>query len=130
MEVKTKLRPGENGTTTRLKQYGEQLVCVRYRYDKPRRKRYETVELIIDGKDWILDTLVPAGKRVFIKIGYGEMELREQVKLQAVTGTRTRRHGNWNTGKLSNQGWNGALLTRIYLCSWQMCQQDFYTCQV
>jgi hypothetical protein len=39
MEVKTKLRPGENGTTTRLKQYGEQLVCVRYRYDKPRRKR-------------------------------------------------------------------------------------------
>lgn len=130
MEVKTNLRPGENGATTRLKQYNEQLVCVRYRYDKPRRKRDKTVELIIDGENWIPDTLVPAGKRVFIKIGYGEMELRDQVKLQAVTGTRTRRHGNWNTGKSSSWGWSCALLTRIYLCSSQICQQGFYTCQV
>jgi hypothetical protein len=30
MEVKSKLRPGENGTKTLLKQYGEQLVCVRF----------------------------------------------------------------------------------------------------
>lgn len=47
MDVKTKLHPGENGTKGLLKQYREQLVCERYRYDKARRKRYETVELII-----------------------------------------------------------------------------------
>ena len=41
MEVRSKLRPGENGTKTLLKQYGEQLVCVRYRYDRQRRKRYK-----------------------------------------------------------------------------------------
>ena len=34
MRVKTNLLPGENGTKGLLKQYGEQLVCVRYRYDK------------------------------------------------------------------------------------------------
>ena len=81
MEVRSKLRPGENGTKALLRQYGEQLVCVRYRYDRQRRKRYKTVELIIDEKDWIPDTLVPASKRVYFKIGYGETELREQVKL-------------------------------------------------
>jgi len=90
MEVKSKLRPGENGTKTLLKQYGEQLVCVRYRYDKHRRERYKTVELIIDEKDWIPDTLVPADSRVYFKIGYGEMELREQVKLAG---------GYWNPDK-------------------------------
>jgi hypothetical protein len=90
MEVKSKLRPGENGTRTLHKQYGEQRVCVRYRYDEQRRKRYKTVELIIDEKDWIPDTLVPANKRVYFKIGYGERELREQVKLAG---------GYWNPDK-------------------------------
>jgi hypothetical protein len=60
------------------------------RYDKQRRKRYKTVELIIDEKDWIPDTLVPAGKRAYFKIGYGELELREQVRLAG---------GYWNPDK-------------------------------
>ncbi len=32
--------------------YGEKLVCVRYQYDDIKRKRYKTVELIIDEVDW------------------------------------------------------------------------------
>ncbi|MEN8206227.1 MAG: hypothetical protein ABFS24_09465 [Pseudomonadota bacterium] len=80
MLVKTKLLPGENGTKGLLKQYGEQLVCVRYRYDKASRKRYKTVELIIDEKDWLPGTCIPATRRVYIRIGYGETELRELVK--------------------------------------------------
>ena len=43
-----------------LKQYGEQLVCVRYRYDQKRRKRYKTVALIADEKDWLPETRISA----------------------------------------------------------------------
>ncbi len=90
MHVKTKLLPGENGTKGLLKQYGEQLVCVRYRYDKARSKRYKTVELIIDEKDWLPQTNIPATRRVYFRIGYGETELRELVKQAG---------GYWNPDK-------------------------------
>ena len=52
-EVRTTLAPGQNGTKRLLRQYGDQLVCVRYRYDKLRGKRLKTVELIIDEQDWV-----------------------------------------------------------------------------
>jgi hypothetical protein len=60
----------------RLKQYEEQRVCVRYRCDKTLHKRYKTLELIFDEKDWLPETLIPATLRVFFMIGYGETELR------------------------------------------------------
>jgi hypothetical protein len=50
-EVRTTLAPGQNGTKRLLRQYGDQLVCVRYRYDKLRGKRLKTIELIIDEQD-------------------------------------------------------------------------------
>jgi hypothetical protein len=34
------------------KQYGDSLVCVRYRYDEQRQRRYSTVELIIEESPW------------------------------------------------------------------------------
>jgi len=80
MEVKRTLRPGEGGTRALLKEYGDQLVCVRYRYDKHRHKCYKTVELVIDEKDWIPGVIIPVDRRVHIRIGYGERELRERVK--------------------------------------------------
>jgi len=40
--IGTTLRPGQKGTRELLKSYGDQLVCVRYRYDKTRGKRYKT----------------------------------------------------------------------------------------
>ncbi len=54
MDVKATLLPGTNGTKSLLKQYGEQLVCVRYRYDKRKQKRYKTAEIIVEEKDWHL----------------------------------------------------------------------------
>ena len=80
MEIKTTLLPGQNGTKSLLRQYGEQLVCVRYRYDKERRKRFKTVELIVDEQDWLPGVIIPVDKRVFVRIGYGETELREKIK--------------------------------------------------
>ena len=37
MDVKSTIRPGQNGSKRYTRQYGDQLVCVRYRYDKRRQ---------------------------------------------------------------------------------------------
>lgn len=52
MEARLKLKPGQRGTKKLLAQYGDKLVCVRYRYDVERKKRYKTVELIVEAIDW------------------------------------------------------------------------------
>jgi hypothetical protein len=46
------LKPGQKGTKQLLTQYGDRLVCVRYRYDAQRKKRLKTVELIVAERDW------------------------------------------------------------------------------
>jgi hypothetical protein len=38
--------------TPPLAQYGDRLICVRYRYDAQRRKRLTTVELLVAERDW------------------------------------------------------------------------------
>lgn len=42
------MQPGQPGTLRLLQRYGEPLVCVRYREDTSGRKRYTTVELVVD----------------------------------------------------------------------------------
>jgi hypothetical protein len=60
MKVKSTLAPGRKGTKQLTEQYGDQLVCVRYRYDEVKQKRYKTVELIVDEQDWTPDLEFPA----------------------------------------------------------------------
>jgi len=43
--AKLTLHPGDRGTTKEMRQYGDKLVCVRYRYDETLQKRFKTVEL-------------------------------------------------------------------------------------
>jgi hypothetical protein len=64
-----------------LAQYGDRLVCVRYRYDAQRKKRFKTVELIVAERAWepppprfAADTIVE------VRVGFAEVELRDQVK--------------------------------------------------
>jgi hypothetical protein len=45
--TRLKLKPGQKGTKALVEQYGDALVCVRYRYDEASRTRIKTVELII-----------------------------------------------------------------------------------
>ena len=52
MKIKNVLQPGKRGTKALVKEYGDQLVCVRYRYDYFNKKKYKTVELIINEDDW------------------------------------------------------------------------------
>lgn len=46
------LRPGQRGTKKLVKRFAEELLCVRYRYDESTGKRFKTVELILEEKDW------------------------------------------------------------------------------
>ncbi|MEW5756781.1 MAG: hypothetical protein AB1810_10800 [Pseudomonadota bacterium] len=84
MEVKATLTPGQAGTKHLVKQYGDQLVCVRYRYDKANKRRLKTVELIIDDKPWISSKFAitdpPPSKEVLLRIGYRETDLRHKIK--------------------------------------------------
>jgi hypothetical protein len=79
--VKSTMWPGQKGTARLSRHYGDQLLCVRYRYDTERGKRMTTVELVVDEQDWVPGFLFKPERRVFVRIGFDEMELREQVKL-------------------------------------------------
>ncbi len=52
LKTKRKVLPGQPGTKKLQKQYGDRLICVRYRYDTSRNLRVKTVELIVDEQPW------------------------------------------------------------------------------
>jgi hypothetical protein len=81
MRARSKLKPGQPGTQKLVKQYGRQLVCVRYRYDAIRRKRYTTAEIIVGEAEWDpLPSAVARRELVWIRVGIEEIKLREKVK--------------------------------------------------
>ncbi len=88
MRIRLTLHPHQRGAKQLLAQYGNRLVCVRYRYDAQHKKRFKTVELIVEegawdphaGK-WQTDSLVP------VRVTVSEVALRQQVK---------RVGGKWN----------------------------------
>ncbi len=95
MEVTKTLLAGKNGTKRYLREYGDNLYCVRYRQDKEKGKRYTTVELIVDEgqlfKGYYQEVHGPhPTQNVDLQIGFSEFELRDQVK---AAGAR------WDKGK-------------------------------
>lgn len=75
------LTPGSPGTKKWMKKYGDHLLCIRYKYDKIRKRKIKTVELIVDVKTCKnLKTRMPWNKIVKIRIKYGEINLWRLVK--------------------------------------------------
>lgn len=69
MKTKLILKPRQKGTKKLLNQYGDRLICVRYRYDEKSRKRYKTAEIIIDEKEWKPLQKAPSSEaKVFLQI--------------------------------------------------------------
>jgi len=87
MRVRLTLKPGQRGTKQLVEEYGDRLVCVRYRYDSERRKRYKTVELIVDEAEWLDQTAPVDALMVGVLVAREETELRAQVKAEG---------GRWN----------------------------------
>jgi len=74
-----------------LAEYGERLLCVRYREDRQQKKRYTTVELIVKQVDW--EPPAPpfqAETIVGVRVAWGEKEIARAVK---------RAGGRWNRVK-------------------------------
>lgn len=46
MITRLKLKPGQKGTKALAEKYGEDFVCVRYRYDEPSRTRIKRLKLL------------------------------------------------------------------------------------
>jgi hypothetical protein len=81
MTTRVKLKPGQNGTKKYVTQYGDSLVCVRYRYDAQKRKQYKTIEIIVSESDWTPPPAkYPDSAMVALKIGFRETDLQTQVK--------------------------------------------------
>ena len=81
MTARLKLRPGQKGTKKLVAEYGDALVCVRYRYDEASGTRMKTVELVVEKTAWkppvkkLSDSdLVP------VRIGFADSALREKAK--------------------------------------------------
>ena len=82
------LKPGQAGTKQLVEQYGDRLVCVRYRYDAAARKRYKTVELIVEEAAWDMPGPVYAETDVVaIRIAREEPDLQREVRAAG---------GRWN----------------------------------
>lgn len=53
MKTRTHLKPGQKGTKRLVEQFGDKLICVRYRFDEKRQVRLKTVEIIVDERPCI-----------------------------------------------------------------------------
>jgi hypothetical protein len=85
MQTKLVLKPGQHGTMKWVEKYGDKLVNVRYRYDAANRKRYKTVEIIVDETTWLPKEIIPntsrsPSDRVGIQVAGYEKAIRQRVK--------------------------------------------------
>jgi hypothetical protein len=100
MQTRVTLRPGAKGTRKLVQKFGEQLLCVRYRYDHLEQVRYKAVELVIERVSWKpgqrprQDGKSPPGRPpvlVGVRIRFDETELRERVKAAGARWSPERR---------------------------------------
>jgi len=79
MKTYAHLKPGQDGTKRLVEEYGDRLLCVRYRFDEERGVKVKTAEIIVDEKPLTMprfkdDDLVP------VHVAYGEKEMLEQLR--------------------------------------------------
>jgi len=81
MKIRRILQPGQPGTKKLLERYGDNLICVRYRYDAKSKRMFKTIEIIVDNKPWEADTKkIRKDRIVNIRIAIDETESRREVK--------------------------------------------------
>ena len=117
--VRLHLKPGQKGTKQLVAQYGDRLICVRYRYDAQRKKCLKPVELVVAERDW--EPRRPPFARdqiVGVRIAFADVAGRDQVKQAGGTWNPERRvwqlrydrvvalglHANIADGPASNSG--------------------------
>jgi len=90
--VRLHLKPGQKGTKQLLAQYGDRLICVRYRYDAQQKKRFKTVELLVAERDWEPPQPRFAPDQIVgLRVAFADMAVRDRVKQAGGTWNPERR---------------------------------------
>ena len=102
MKIGLHLKPGQKGTKKLLDKYGDRLICVRYRYDKERKKRLKTIELIVEEVDWDpIKTIQSVNEIVYVQVNLEEKELQKRIK--AVGGKWNYKKKLWEIPSIKKQ---------------------------
>ena len=83
MDLRTEktLSPGAPGTKKWMREYGNRLFRVRYRYDRNRKIKLKTVELIAEEKPCPVRKKRPSWNRIVkLRVQYGEIPIARMVK--------------------------------------------------
>jgi hypothetical protein len=74
--VGSTMRPGDRGTAKLLRDWGDRLVTVRYRYSNSPPTRFTTIELVVASATWT----PTASRSVIVEVRSWEGELREKIR--------------------------------------------------
>ncbi|MBI1922022.1 MAG: hypothetical protein HYS23_13175 [Geobacter sp.] len=74
------LKPGQKGTHRLVKQFGEALLCVRYRYDEETGENLTTVEIVVDRRPGDRKLRYRDMELVAVSVPYTEKALQERLK--------------------------------------------------
>jgi hypothetical protein len=109
MKTLRTLKPGQKGTKRFLEKYQEQLVCVRYKCDEFKQKKYTTIELIAEESNWLPTHLI----EVPVQIAFKEKDLR--AKARSLGGRWDPEHKCWFIpyGNLKKAGLENRLICGI-----------------
>ena len=80
MKVQTHVKPGQPGAKRLTEQYGDALLCVRYRHDRTRGVILKTVELVVEELPQRSGRSYRDGDLVGVAVASGEKRLRERLK--------------------------------------------------
>lgn len=106
MKTRLILKPGQRGTKSLTEKYGDDLVCVRYRYDAETRQRLKTIELVLERTPWEPPPdKLSADTVLALRIEGYETEQRKKVKAAGGNGTRRSVFGMSDMAQLWEQNW-------------------------
>jgi hypothetical protein len=109
--VRLHLKPDQKGTKQLLAQYGDRLVCVRYRYDSQRKQRFKTVELLVAERDWQPPRPRFAHDQIVgLRVAFADVALRDRVKQAGGTWNPERRVWQLRYDRVLALGLNGRIV--------------------
>ena len=105
MKIGKKLKPGQPGTKKWLEKFEENLVCVRYRYDKNNNRKLTTVEIVVDQQDWKKNPQrIPRNKLMAIQVGFEEKNIQRLVRSAGGKWNRTKQVWELSYGEILDLG--------------------------